>query len=43
MKYLEQVNVSLENAELFVAIELVQAPTVGEITRQGFVDGWKET
>jgi DCN1-like protein 1/2 len=42
MSYLsEKLNVSLENAELFVVMELVQAPSVGEITRRGFVDGWK--
>ncbi|EHK46699.1 uncharacterized protein TrAtP1_005328 [Trichoderma atroviride] len=42
MGYLsEKLNVSLENAELFVVLELVQAPSVGEITRTGFIDGWK--
>lgn len=42
MGYLsEKLNVSLENAELFVVLELVQAPSVGEITRVGFIDGWK--
>lgn len=39
----EKLNVSLENAELFVVMELVQAPSIGEITRAGFVDGWKTT
>jgi DCN1-like protein 1/2 len=44
MAYINQkLNVSLENAELFVVMELVQAPCVGEITRSGFVDGWKAT
>lgn len=28
---------------MFVAMELVQAPAMGEIHRQGFVDGWKAT
>lgn len=42
MDYLgNKLKVSLENAELFVALELVQAPNVGEITRRGYVDGWK--
>ncbi|KAK2605900.1 Scaffold-type E3 ligase [Conoideocrella luteorostrata] len=42
MKYLDStLHVNLENAELFVALEIVQAPNVGEITRRGFVDGWK--
>ncbi|VUC32163.1 unnamed protein product [Clonostachys rosea] len=43
MSYLGQLKVSLENAELFVVLELVQAPSVGEITRAGFVEGWKAT
>ena len=33
--------VSLENAELLIVHELVQAPSIGEITRQGYVSGWK--
>ncbi|CAM1509856.1 Fc.00g001910.m01.CDS01 [Cosmosporella sp. VM-42] len=42
MAYLsKKLKISLENAELFVVMELVQAPNVGEITRKGFVDGWK--
>lgn len=43
IEYLESLGVNLENAEMFVVMELVQAPAVGEITRQGFVDGWKAT
>lgn len=44
MSYLSNhLGISLENAELFVALELLQAPSVGEITRKGFVDGWKVT
>ncbi|KYK56613.1 putative SCRO protein [Drechmeria coniospora] len=42
MAYLDgKLKVNLENAELFIALELVQAPSVGEITRKGYVDGWK--
>ncbi len=44
MEYLSnKLKVSIENAELFIALELVQAPSVGEITRKGYVDGWKAT
>lgn len=44
MQYLSgHLKVNLENAELFVAIEQIQAPNIGEITRKGFVDGWKVT
>ncbi len=42
MAYLsDKLKISLENAELFVVMELVQAPSIGEITRAGFVQGWK--
>jgi DCN1-like protein 1/2 len=44
MNYLSQeLKVNLENAELLVANEILQAQTVGEITRKGYVDGWKAT
>ncbi|KAF4119796.1 DCN1-like protein 1/2 [Geosmithia morbida] len=36
----DKLQVSLENAGLFVVMELVQAPSVGEIDRAGFVKGW---
>lgn len=43
MGYLSnKLNASLENAELFVVMELVQAPTVGVINRKGYVEGWKK-
>lgn len=41
MTYLEKhLGVNLENAELFIALEIVKAPNLGEITRRGFVEGW---
>ncbi|KAM0561434.1 hypothetical protein ACHAPJ_003315 [Fusarium lateritium] len=44
MSYLtEKLEVNIENAELLVALELLQAPSVGVITRKGYVDGWKVT
>ncbi|KAG5665837.1 hypothetical protein KAF25_009962 [Fusarium avenaceum] len=44
MSYLQtRLKVNIENAELLVALELVQAPSVGVITRRGYVDGWKVT
>ncbi|PKS13345.1 hypothetical protein jhhlp_000116 [Lomentospora prolificans] len=43
MNYLQNLDVNLENASLFVALELFQAPSIGEITRKGFVDGWKNS
>ena len=32
--------VNIENAELLVAMECVQSPGVGIVTRQGYVQGW---
>jgi DCN1-like protein 1/2 len=44
MNYLsEKLNISLENAELFVVLELLQAPSVGEITREGYINGWRSS
>ncbi|KAG9237737.1 Cullin binding-domain-containing protein [Amylocarpus encephaloides] len=42
MKYLlEDLKVSLENAEMFIPLELCQVPSVGEISKDKFVEGWK--
>ncbi|ERS97411.1 hypothetical protein HMPREF1624_05578 [Sporothrix schenckii ATCC 58251] len=41
MAYLTSLGLNPESGEVFVALELVQAPSLGEITRKGFVDGWK--
>ncbi|CAK7231218.1 Scaffold-type E3 ligase [Sporothrix eucalyptigena] len=43
MKYLAALGLNPESGEVFTALELVQAPSLGEITRKGFVDGWKTT
>lgn len=44
MSYLTgKLGVNIENAEFLVALEVVQAPMVGEISRKGYVDGWKVT
>ncbi|KAI1423526.1 Cullin binding-domain-containing protein [Xylaria sp. FL1777] len=42
MGYLQSIGVGLEDASLFLAVELLQAPSIGEISRAGFVSGWKE-
>ena len=41
MKYLADLSINMENAEFLVPLEIVQAPALGEITKDGFVDGWK--
>ncbi|TQV91910.1 defective in cullin neddylation protein 1 [Cordyceps javanica] len=44
MKYLQNdLKVNIENAELFVVLELLQAPSIGEISRHGYVEGWKDS
>lgn len=42
MKYLQDIDVDLEGLESLAALEIVQAPTMGEIARDGFVNGWQE-
>ncbi|KAI0148393.1 DUF298-domain-containing protein [Xylariaceae sp. FL1272] len=41
MTYLQTIGVDMEDASLLAAMELVQAPSMGEIQRSGFVSGWK--
>ena len=44
MKYFSQeLNADLENAELLVAFEILRVQTVGEVTRSGYVQGWRAT
>ncbi|XPS69892.1 Scaffold-type E3 ligase [Ascochyta lentis] len=42
MSYLPQLEVDLEGMESLAALEIIQAPTMGEISREGFVNGWLE-
>ena len=35
-----ELDVNIENAELLVAMEIVQAPNVGTVTRKEYVRGW---
>jgi DCN1-like protein 1/2 len=41
MQYLQDLSVNLEDAELLVALEIVQAPGLGEMSKEAFIDGWK--
>jgi DCN1-like protein 1/2 len=44
MAYFEnELKIGLEDASLFVALEKFKAPSIGEITRAGFVEGWKQS
>ncbi|TVY83471.1 Defective in cullin neddylation protein [Lachnellula suecica] len=40
MAYFAALGVDLQDASMCVPMEIVQAPTVGEMSRKGFVDGW---
>lgn len=42
MSYLEDLQINLEGMDSLAALEIIQAPTMGEITRDGFVNGWME-
>jgi DCN1-like protein 1/2 len=42
MGYLQELGVDPEGVDCFAASEIVQSPTLGEITREGFVNGWLE-
>ncbi|KAI0191577.1 DUF298-domain-containing protein [Astrocystis sublimbata] len=42
MSYLQSIGVGFEDASLFLAVELLQAPSIGEITRAGFLNGWRD-
>lgn len=42
MRYFDKdLQINLENASMLVAAEAIQAPTVGIMTKTGFVEGWK--
>jgi hypothetical protein len=40
MAYIEKVGVNPEDLEVLALLETIQAPTMGEMSRKGFVDGW---
>lgn len=42
MRYLKDLGIDLENAEILVPLEIIQAPALGEMSKDGFVEGWKK-
>lgn len=40
MEYLETLGVDMEGLDVLAVLETIQAPTMGEMGRTGFVDGW---
>ncbi|CAG8956616.1 hypothetical protein HYFRA_00011927 [Hymenoscyphus fraxineus] len=42
MRYLTaDLKLNIENAEMLIPLEIVQAPSIGDMTKEGFVNGWK--
>jgi DCN1-like protein 1/2 len=42
MQYLEQLDVGIDDASMFLALQVLQAENIGELTKEGFVKGWRE-
>ena len=40
MTYLTDIGCNIEDLDALAASEIVQAPAMGEMAREGFVDGW---
>ncbi|KAA8914823.1 Cullin binding-domain-containing protein [Sphaerosporella brunnea] len=40
MRFLQSIDVGLEESTVLVIAELLNAPTMGEFSRQGFITGW---
>lgn len=41
MTYLAALGVDMEKADMLLALDIIQAEVIGEITKEGFVNGWK--
>lgn len=42
MTYLKELGVNFENASSLIPLEITQAPALGELTKDEFVNGWKK-
>jgi DCN1-like protein 1/2 len=42
MTYLTDIGVNLENASSLIPLEVTQAPALGELTKEEFINGWKK-
>lgn len=42
MGYLESLGVSIEDASMFVALQILKAEGLGELKKDNFIKGWKE-
>lgn len=43
MKYLGDIQVQLDEVSCLAIAELLQSPSMGEFTREGFLNGWRST
>jgi DCN1-like protein 1/2 len=41
--YIRSLGINMESYELFVVLEIVQVEGMGQISRTGFVNGWRDT
>lgn len=41
MKLLESIQVQLDEVACLAVFEMCKSPSMGEFTRQGFIDGWR--
>lgn len=41
MKYLQDLQINLDDIAVLIVGEALQSPTMGEFTREGFTTGWK--
>lgn len=39
-KYLNDISVSIEDIGMLAVSEIIKSPSMGEMSREGFVDGW---
>lgn len=42
MKFFADIGVNAEDLDALATFEIIQAPTMGEMSREGFVKGWTE-
>lgn len=43
MKFLEDIQVQLDDVSCLAVFEMCQCPSMGEFAREGFVEGWKSS
>ena len=41
MRYFDDLKINMESAELLIPLEVCQVQQIGEMHKDGFVEGWK--